>query len=116
SVIALVRSKHLTGLKHLALYLTDLGDEGAEAIADSGILKRLEVLDLHNGSITDEGARALAGCPDLTHLKRLRVSQNALTRAGVKALQDTGVDLDAKRQWTAEQIEEQQHLWEGDPE
>src|SRR5262249_28737822 len=62
---ALCRSPHLRSLTHLRLRLTELGDEGCAEIVESGILKRLRILDLNLGSVTDEGARELAACPDL---------------------------------------------------
>jgi uncharacterized protein (TIGR02996 family) len=111
----MVFSPHLKSLTSLALYLTDLGDEGVRAVVESGILRRLRVLDLWSGRITDEGARLLAASPDIRHLQRLRVAQNRLTPAGVEALRATGVPLEAERQLTG-RAEEQEHLWEGDME
>ena len=61
------------------------------AIIDSGILRRLETLDIGYGNMTDEGARLLAACPDLTRLKELDVSHNELTAQGVAALRAAGV-------------------------
>lgn len=88
---AICRSPHLTGLTHLRLRLTDFGDKGAKEIAESGILKRLRVLDLSLGCMTDDGAEALAKCPDLKNLEFLDLSQNALSPDGVKAIQATRV-------------------------
>jgi hypothetical protein len=115
-VSALVHSPHLKSLTHLALYLTDLGDEGVAAITESGILCRLKMLDLWNGRISDIGAHALAACPDLHHLERLRLSGNQLTQAGLAALRATGVPVEAEGQFTAAHIAENQHLNEGDVE
>src|SRR5262249_47858100 len=109
-------SPHLKSLTHLALYLTDLGDEGARAIVESGLLKRLRVLDLWHGRVTDEGARLLAASPDIRHLQRLRLAQNNLTLAGVEALRATGVNLEADRQFGAADLAEHAYLWEGDME
>ncbi len=88
---AICRSKHLKALTNLRLRLTDFGDAGAKEIVESGILKRLKVLDLQGGCITDEGAKLLAGCPDLKHLDYLNLSRNALTRVGEQAIAATGV-------------------------
>jgi hypothetical protein len=98
------------------LYLSDVGDEGCAALVESGILKRLEVLDLWNGRITDAGAQRLAACPDLKHLKRLRISWNALTSAGINALQATGVNLETEGQYNEASLSDHAYLWEGDPE
>jgi hypothetical protein len=81
----------LKALTNLRLRLTNFGDGGAKEIVESGILKRLKVLDLQGGCITDEGARLLAGCPDLKHLDYLNLSRNALTKAGEQAIAATGV-------------------------
>jgi uncharacterized protein (TIGR02996 family) len=88
---AICRSPHLKALTHLRLRLTNFGDAGAKEIVESGMLKRLNVLDLQGGCITDEGARLLAGCPDLKHLDYLNLSRNALTKAGEQAITATGV-------------------------
>jgi uncharacterized protein (TIGR02996 family) len=112
----MIFSPHLKSLSHLALYLTDLGDEGCRAIVESGVLKRLRVLDLWSGRITDEGARLLAACPDIRHLQRLRIAQNVLTEEGVAALRATGVNLEAEGQMGPDFDEYNEHLNEGDPE
>jgi uncharacterized protein (TIGR02996 family) len=111
---ALVRSPHLKSLTHLALYLSDIGDQEMAALVQSGLLRQLRVLDLWNGRVSDEGARILAGCPDLRRLQRLRLAQNQLTGAGIALLQATGVNLEAGRQFTPGQIEGNEHLFEGD--
>lgn len=95
---AICRSKHLKALTNLRLRLTDFGDAGAKEIVESGILKRLKVLDLQGGCITDEGAKLLAGCPDLKHLDYLNLSRNALTRAGEQAIAATGVKSNVSSQ------------------
>jgi uncharacterized protein (TIGR02996 family) len=95
---AICRSPHLKGLTHLRLRLTDFGDKGAKEIVDSGILKRLKMLDLLGGSMTDKGAKLLADCPDLKHLEFLHLSNNALTAEGTKAIKATGVKCDLSEQ------------------
>jgi len=95
---AICRSPHLKSLTHLRLRLTDFGDEGAKEIVESGILKRLKVLDLQGGCITDKGASLLAACPDLKNLDLLNLSRNALTQAGEQAIAATGVKADVSGQ------------------
>jgi uncharacterized protein (TIGR02996 family) len=95
---AICRSPHLKSLTHLRLRLTDFGDAGAKEIVESGILKRLKVLDLQGGCITDEGAKLLADCPDLKNLEFLNLRRNALTKAGEKAIKATGVKADVSTQ------------------
>jgi uncharacterized protein (TIGR02996 family) len=97
---AICRSPHLKGLTNLRLRLTDFGDTGAKEIVESGILKRLKVLDLQGGCITDEGAKLLARCPDLKNLEFLNLRSNALTTAGEKAIEATGVKADVSAQHT----------------
>jgi uncharacterized protein (TIGR02996 family) len=113
---ALVRSPYLKSLTHLALHLTDIGDEGMIALVESGLLRQLRILDLHNGRVSDEGARTLAGCPDLRRLEKFRLSGNQLTSDGVALLRATGVNLQADNQYTPEQVAVNEHLWEGDME
>jgi uncharacterized protein (TIGR02996 family) len=92
---ALLRSKCLPNLTHLQIQMTAYGDEGSRRIVQSGILRRLESLDIGYGNMTDEGARMLAACPDLKHLKALDVSRNCLTEEGIAALQAVGISVSA---------------------
>ncbi len=80
------RSPHLKALTNLRLRLTNFGDAGAKEIVESGILKRLKVLDLQGGCMTDQGVKLLVGCPDLQRLEFLNLSRNALTSAGEQAV------------------------------
>jgi uncharacterized protein (TIGR02996 family) len=95
---ALVESENLPALRHLQVHMTTFGDEGADRVVRSGILKRLKALDLGYGNMTDDGARLLAACPDVKHLDVLTLSRNALTAAGVRALRDAGVNVVADDQ------------------
>jgi uncharacterized protein (TIGR02996 family) len=112
---AIVKSPHLTSLKHLRLRLADFGDQGCQEIVKSGILKRLETLDLRHGCVSDAGARALAGCPDLKRLTHLDVSHNALTGQGIAALQAAGMPVATGHQHGPGDAEEA-FLYEGDNE
>jgi hypothetical protein len=112
-VDAVLGSRHLGKLTHLRLRMLDMGDAVCEAVVRSGILKRLQVLDLRHGRITDQGARVLAACPDLRHLERLDVARNSLTNDGVAILKQTGVAVEAGAQHT-ERDEEDAYMYEGD--
>ena len=91
-VKALCRSKNLTSLQHLSLYLTDSGDEGIKELIKSGLLARLKTLDMRLGSVTDEGAELLAA-EDLSHLEELNLSENFLSKAMVKKLKGLGKNI-----------------------
>ena len=95
---AVCRSPHLTSLTHLRLRLTDFGDKGAKEIVESGILKRLKVLDLRHGCMTDKGAELLAACPDLRNLEQLDLSRNALKDIGIAALRATKIPVNLDHQ------------------
>lgn len=110
---ALVNAKNLPALEHLQVHMTTFGDEGADRIVRSGILKRLKTLDIGYGNMTDDGARTLAACPDLKNLDVLNVSRNALTPAGVSALKGAGVQIVADDQHDGE---ENAYLYEVDRE
>lgn len=115
-VKAICRSKHLTSLKHLALYASTSGNDGIAELIDSGILGRLKTLDMRWGAVTDEGADRLAAA-DLSGLDELNLSQNYMTAAGVKALKDTGVNLSAESQNAGDPSDEDaEYLFMGDPE
>jgi uncharacterized protein (TIGR02996 family) len=115
---ALCRSPHLKALTHLALRLTDFGDRGAKEIVESGILKRLRVLDLHGGCMTDEGAAHLAACPDLKNLEYIDLSNNALSTVGDKAIRATKVKANLAGQHgqagSSEEGEIPEYLFQGD--
>ena len=110
---ALLRSPNLPSLTHLQAHMTTFGDEGCRPIIESGILRRLKVLDIGYGNMTDEGARQLAACPDLKRLEVLNVSRNALTDQGVAALRATGTQVVADNQHGPE---DQDYLYEVDVE
>jgi hypothetical protein len=112
-VRALLGSPHLVSLRHLQLRLSELGDRCCEDLVASGILKRLEVLDLQHGTITDAGARTLAACPDLRHLDRLLIADNNLSGAGVAALRGTSIRVEAGAQ---HDIDDENWRYEGDME
>jgi uncharacterized protein (TIGR02996 family) len=98
NVRAIFTSPHLTSLTHLQLRCCNGGDAMIADLVASGILKRLELLDLRHGHVTDEGARLLASCPDTKDLEVLDLTNNRLTAAGVAALGAAGIHVRADRQ------------------
>ena len=95
---AVLRSPHLPALAHLQVHMTTFGDEGAQRVVESGILKRLKTLDLAYGTMTDAGAILLASSSDVKRLDVLDVSRNALTATGIAALRAAGVRVVADAQ------------------
>ncbi len=110
----LLRATHLQSLQHLQLRLTDMGDQGCEAIVKSGVLKRLKVLDLRHGLVTDAGARTLAASPDVGNLELLDLSRNRLTTDGFKALASVVKRVLAEYPYTENDVAEERYLWDGD--
>jgi uncharacterized protein (TIGR02996 family) len=106
-----LRSPHLPSLVHLQVHMTTFGNEGCRAIVESGILQRLETLDIGYGNMTDEGARLLADCPDLKHLQVLDVARNALTSRGIAGLRTAGIRVVAENQHGPE---DEEYLYEVD--
>jgi hypothetical protein len=100
-VRALLYSPHLPALTHVHLHASDLGDGGCKDIVDSGILKRLKVLDLRHGCVTDVGARILAGCPDIKRLELLSLEDNELTDEGRALLRGLGIPVRCQHQHEA---------------
>jgi uncharacterized protein (TIGR02996 family) len=116
---AICRSPYLTALTHLRLRATDVGDAGAKELVESGVFKRLKVLDLRYGCMSDAGARTLAACPDVKNLEYLDLSENALTPAGIQALKATGIKLTAQNMHDQTEFDpegDNEFLWMGDPE
>ena len=62
----LAASPHLQNLRELRFAASDAGDAGIEVLIRSGMLFRLEVLDLSYGQVTDGGARTLVDMPGAT--------------------------------------------------
>ncbi len=112
-VAAFLRSPHFPALRYLHLHGSDLGDAGCRDLVESGILKRLKVLDLRFGCIGDEGARILAGCPDTRRLERLSLANNELTPAGCELLEGLGIEVRVDSQHEPGSDE---YLWSGDME
>jgi uncharacterized protein (TIGR02996 family) len=91
--IELIRSPHLTSLRHLRLPFLVAGDAVCEVLPESGLLGRLRTLDLSYSQITDAGAAALAGCPDLAKLEHLDLTGNFISPEALERLRATGVAL-----------------------
>jgi uncharacterized protein (TIGR02996 family) len=98
AIRALVRSKNLPALKNLTLHRSDMGDAGCREVADSGVLGRIEVLDLSHGCVTDEGARILSGAKHYKHLEQLILVDNRLSEDGLALLRRRGLELLADNQ------------------
>jgi uncharacterized protein (TIGR02996 family) len=113
---AICRSRHLRSLTHLRLRIADFGDDGIAEIIDSGLIKRLKVLDLRHGVVTDKGAQLLAACPDARNLDLIELRYNTLTANGVAALKRAGLKFAAGQQWARsdEEYEDSQWLYAGD--
>lgn len=73
-------------LKSIGLAGNALDLYGAEAIARSPLLSRLESLDLSYNQLKDEGLEVLLAAPDLSALHTLDLSHNGITEAGVRVI------------------------------
>lgn len=78
--IALAESTYLR-LTELDLYDCSIHTEGAKALAESGMMRTLEILDLSYNHITDEGAMALASGLNPDIYKRVDLRGNLLSYA-----------------------------------
>jgi hypothetical protein len=111
-VVKLLHSPHFPKLRELHLHASDLGDAGCRDVVASGILKRIEVLDLSFGCISDAGVRVLLASPDIQRLKMLDLSYNEITAEGGTLLADaTGPAVHSDSQSAPGQNE---YLYAGD--
>ncbi len=79
SLKGILDGKGLPSLKHLGLANSEWEDELIQAVLDSKVLPRLEVLDLSQGILCKTGpALLLANAAKLKHLKALDLSENFL--------------------------------------
>jgi Ran GTPase-activating protein (RanGAP) involved in mRNA processing and transport len=69
----------MPALVSLSLALNPVGPQGAELLASSSQLARLEELDLAAAGILSQGALALARSDTLRSLKRLNLRANQIT-------------------------------------
>jgi hypothetical protein len=91
-------SKHLTALTDLTFKLWAGGDAAGDALVQTGLLFRLERLDLACGDLTDVGAEKIARALK-SHAHRLRflnLTANAVTPAGAEAIRSAGVAVECK--------------------
>lgn len=111
----LCQSKSLQSLKHLCLKSTDFGDKGIAELLRSGLIQRLESLELIYGAATDKSVAALAES-DLGNLQRLDLTGNYLSATGVKDLKKSlAIQVEAKQQYSGDPAdEEKEHLMNGD--
>jgi uncharacterized protein (TIGR02996 family) len=77
------------GLRELVLFQCDLGDEAAEALADSPGLKNLRTLELEASRITGAGASALLSSHHLRQLTVLNLSYNPVRGFNAALLAET---------------------------
>ena len=82
---AWAKAPGLSSLSIFRLYDEAFGDEGAFAFANSLYLNSITELMLSRG-ITDHGAEILASSPKLARVQSLNVQRNQLTSRGVSAL------------------------------
>lgn len=87
----LLHSRQLPSLKHLHLHASSMGDRGCAEIVGSGILRRLETLDLRYGCVSDEGVRLLLSSLDIRGLKSIYLDNNELTEVGCRLLEESGL-------------------------
>jgi uncharacterized protein (TIGR02996 family) len=96
-VRAVCWSPHLKSLTHLQMRSCDGGDDMVEDIVNSGILRRLKLLDLRHGRVGDAGAKELARCPEVKGMQ-IDLVNNRLTDRGVSALLLAGAKLRSEDQ------------------
>lgn len=83
----IVRAEGLSRLRHLGIVNCELSRELLALLNASGVLPRLEVLDLSKGVLTDdEISELLRFAPQLKHLRRLDLSENLFSEEGVERI------------------------------
>jgi hypothetical protein len=81
-------------LKYLGLRDSDIADTVAEIVAAHPILEQLETLDLSLGILGDRGAEALAASSGVRKLNKLDVHYHYMTEESAAKLQTLGIDVD----------------------
>ena len=81
-----------TNLKgSLLLAENQLGDEGVDALAATGLGERLRRFDLSSNGLTAKAVRSLARSPHLPRLRELELSDNNLGDEGAIALSESSL-------------------------
>lgn len=88
-----LRSPYLSSLRELTIVGNTHGDALASELVASGILKRINPLDLRMGTLTNAGARILGSSLDFRYLEQLCLEFNRLTRSGHSAFRGSGVKV-----------------------
>jgi uncharacterized protein (TIGR02996 family) len=86
AVEGLANAPALAGLVRLNLRGVRMGDEGAVALAGSPHLSELRELDLQGCCIGSRGVQAIARSRNFSQLRRLNLSKNRIDRDGARAL------------------------------
>jgi uncharacterized protein (TIGR02996 family) len=109
------KSAYLTSLKQLSYHLWDGGDDMAEALIETGLLFRLEVLNLQHGNLTDAGAEQILEAlqAEKHQLKTLILNDNALESEEtlIDEFSELGIELQADSQHSGDGDE---YLYNGD--
>jgi hypothetical protein len=90
----LVTSGPVQNLRYLGLMDDCRADETAKLLAEIGIPKSVETLDLSLGVLGDEGARALANSNWITSLKKLDISHHYVSPEVVEQLKTLVPEVD----------------------
>jgi hypothetical protein len=97
-MVMLFLSPHFPALRELHLRGHAMDDDDCEALAESGILRRLRVLDLSHGTISDRGVSALARCRDISGLELLDLSFNLIGERGVRRMEALPIEVNCEEQ------------------
>lgn len=109
-VATIAQSAYLRNLTRLRLWRSQMGERGIAEIVESGLLSRLEELDLTHGSVSDVEAQMLAESPDMRSLHLLVLDVNPITAEGIKELKKTGIlNLQANSQLEDSRQEQGSH-------
>jgi hypothetical protein len=91
----LLRGDRFPKLKYLGIKDSVIADEVAGVLANSPILRQLDVLDVSLGQLGDDGAKALLASPEIRSLKKLDVHHHFISDELVAKLKSLGIEVDA---------------------
>ena len=96
---AICYAPYLTGLKELALHWVETTDDDAwRPFAESGILARLDLLDLTRSNLHDRSVEILAASPDFARIPRVILDENYLEPLTVRRLRQINKGVEAHDQ------------------
>lgn len=110
-VLPIINGELFPKLRYLGLKDSEIQDEIAEAIAESVVLDKIDVLDLSMGTLTDKGGEALLNSSKLKNLKKINLEYHYMSDKMMIKLKKTGIDINMDDQQEADEYDGELYMY-----